>query len=180
MNVQPVPGFPGYFASVGGDVFSGWYQENINGKLKSVYANEPTTKLTPFTDAGYLFATLYRDHKYCKRPVHYWILLTFHGPRPFAKAVARHLDGNPLNNCSDNLAWGTQKENCEDAQRHGTLRFGARHTNAVLTEEMVSAARGIKGRAKRGQLEALAKTFGVLVTTLRHARNIKSTWKHVV
>lgn len=35
----------------------------------------------------------------------------FHGPAPFQKAVAMHLDDNPANNVPGNLRWGTQKEN---------------------------------------------------------------------
>ena len=35
----------------------------------------------------------------------------FHGPRPFPKAVAIHIDEDPSNNAPVNLKWGTQKEN---------------------------------------------------------------------
>lgn len=35
----------------------------------------------------------------------------FHGPKPFPKAVAIHIDENPANNTPQNLRWGTQKEN---------------------------------------------------------------------
>lgn len=35
----------------------------------------------------------------------------FHGPPPFAEAVAMHLDEDSRNNKPENLAWGTQKEN---------------------------------------------------------------------
>ena len=35
----------------------------------------------------------------------------FNGPPPFEGAVCMHLDENSTNNRSDNLAWGTQKEN---------------------------------------------------------------------
>jgi hypothetical protein len=32
--------------------------------------------------------------------------------------VVRHLDDNPANNCVDNLAWGTQKDNMRDCADH--------------------------------------------------------------
>ena len=35
----------------------------------------------------------------------------FHGPKPFPKAVTIHLDEDPSNNVTENLKWGTQKEN---------------------------------------------------------------------
>jgi len=35
----------------------------------------------------------------------------FHGAPPFSGAVCMHLDEDRKNNCPDNLAWGTRKEN---------------------------------------------------------------------
>lgn len=43
-------------------------------------------------------------------------------PNPNNLPVVRHLDGNPTNNVVWNLAWGTAKDNYEDAVRHGTFR----------------------------------------------------------
>lgn len=51
--------------------------------------------------------------------VHVLIATAFHGPRPPGQEV-RHLDGDALNNCADNLAWGTKSENTLDQVRHGT------------------------------------------------------------
>lgn len=50
--------------------------------------------------------------------VHTLINAAFNGPKPFAKAVTRHLDGNPKNNSSYNLCWGTPVENMQDAIKH--------------------------------------------------------------
>lgn len=44
-------------------------------------------------------------------------------PNPDGLPVVRHLDGNPTNNVVWNLAWGTVKDNYEDAVRHGTARM---------------------------------------------------------
>lgn len=44
-------------------------------------------------------------------------------PNPDNLPVVRHLDGNPANNVVWNLAWGTAKDNWEDAVRHGTAHF---------------------------------------------------------
>ena len=41
-------------------------------------------------------------------------------PNPDNLPVVRHLDGDPTNNVVWNLAWGTVKDNWEDAVRHGT------------------------------------------------------------
>lgn len=44
-------------------------------------------------------------------------------PNPDNLPVVRHLDGNPTNNVVWNLAWGTYKDNWDDAVRHGTARM---------------------------------------------------------
>ena len=44
-------------------------------------------------------------------------------PRPFGCNVVRHLDGDPTNNCVENLAWGSQRDNVHDSIRDGTFRY---------------------------------------------------------
>lgn len=51
--------------------------------------------------------------------IHRLVAEAFHGPCP-VNQECRHLDGNPLNNVSSNLKWGTKKENAQDRMAHGT------------------------------------------------------------
>lgn len=98
------------------------------------------------------------------RSVHVVVCETYHGPRP-PGMVARHLDGNPLNNQASNLAWGTRAENAEDARRHGTLRHGETHWKAKLTRAEVDK---IKQALAEGVVTgaALAKQYGVSQQTI--------------
>lgn len=64
---------------------------------------------------GYLIVQLLRR----STPVHVVVAKTFHGPRPFAGAEVRHLNGDPVDNWVGNLAWGTHRENSLDTIRHG-------------------------------------------------------------
>ena len=57
-------------------------------------------------------------HKANGSCVHSLVALTFLGPRPDGYDV-RHLDGDPLNNRADNLAYGTRSENNIDVFRIG-------------------------------------------------------------
>jgi len=50
--------------------------------------------------------------------IHRLVLEAFGFPKPFEKAVVRHLDDNSENNNFDNLKWGTQKENILDYMKH--------------------------------------------------------------
>lgn len=65
--------------------------------------------------------------------VHTLVLNAFEGPRPDGY-VARHLNGNPLDNRRENLCWGTLEENMQDAIRHGTNR-NARKTHCKQGHE---------------------------------------------
>ena len=62
--------------------------------------------------------------------VHRLVAAAFLGPRPRGLEV-RHLDGDKLNNCVTNFAYGTQKENAADRERHGTTSRGESHSEAV-------------------------------------------------
>ena len=46
------------------------------------------------------------------------ILESFGQPKPFKKAVVRHLNDDPLDNRLKNLKWGTYKENTFDFMQH--------------------------------------------------------------
>lgn len=68
---------------------------------------------------GYLILGLTSSGKTHNIRVHVLVATAFYGLRPEGAEV-RHLDGNPLNNHSTNLAWGTRSENVLDAVAHGT------------------------------------------------------------
>jgi len=96
------------------------------------------------------------------------------GPRPFLGAVVRHLDGTPSNDAPDNLEWGTQQENIEDAQDHGTIASGEKNAWAKLTWKNV---REIRERIKAGATNvSLAKEFNVTQSTICDIRKGR-TWK---
>jgi hypothetical protein len=81
----------------------------------------------------------------------------------------RHLDGNPLNNCLTNLAWGTPAENKEDRKTHGT--WGWKLSEPIVREVYVLRLFG-------ETLGSLAKRFHTTPQTISHIFNGK-TWKHV-
>ena len=87
-----------------------------------------------------------------------------HGAPPPGQNVARHLDGNKLNNAPENLRWGTQAENCQDSIRHGTFPMGERSSRSKLTLADVDE---IKARRHAGEAgAALAAEFEVTQQTI--------------
>ena len=75
---------------------------------------------------GYPEVALCRDRtnpggKQLNTPVHRIEAAAFFGPRRDGMGV-RHLDGDSTNNALENLLYGTQQENMDDAIQHGTHR----------------------------------------------------------
>jgi hypothetical protein len=77
--------------------------------------------------------------------VHVLVAMKCLPPRPSLRHEVRHLDGDKTNRHASNLAWGTQKDNADDRERHG-------HTYHMTTEE--ARAKGVRsGEVRRGRLE---------------------------
>ena len=69
---------------------------------------------------------------------------TFVGERPKGLQI-RHLDGNPGNNYLSNLAYGTPKENGQDAVKHGTSLRGERNRKSKLISADIYLIRLLEG-----------------------------------
>jgi hypothetical protein len=65
------------------------------------------------------------------------VLETFVG-EPTPNQQVRHLNGDKRNNCLDNLAWGTAKENAADRESHGNTARGTRNGNSRLARQSLS------------------------------------------
>lgn len=109
------PGFPGYFASEDGRVFS---VRPWRG------STEPRELAGGVNARGYRQVILCVDGVRTVREVHAIIAATFHGPRP-AGLDTRHLDGDKTNNAASNLRYGTRSENELDKVRHRQMRRAA-------------------------------------------------------
>lgn len=89
-------------------------------------------------------------------PVHHLVALAFLGPCPEGCEV-RHLDGDPLNNRAENLAYGSRAQNILDVFRIG--RAWRKLTAAQALEIRERLARGERG-------VDLAREFGVTPSSI--------------
>jgi hypothetical protein len=105
--VKAIPGFPNYFATEDGRIWSRPRPSTKGGFLKM-----------PPDNNGYPLVTLHRDGKQYPTRVHVLVMLAFQGPCPEGLEV-RHLDGNPANSGLRNLRYGTGSENTLDTIAHG-------------------------------------------------------------
>ena len=166
---RAINGAPGYEVSSVGQVAT-W-------KPRNRMAKQPTErrllKPSPAGGAlGYLRVGLTVGGVKKDFSVHRLVTECFHGS-PEAGQVVRHLDGNKLNNCADNLTWGTQKENIQDSRDHGTWYHGERVHTSRLTERDV-----LEIRNSSATNAELAERFGVGADSIWNARTGR-TWKHL-
>lgn len=164
---QPIPGFPGYFVSRDGGVYS---HHRWSKDLRPV---KPVT-----TPKGYKVVNIFRDGKRQIVRVHVLVLTTFRGPCPPGHQC-RHRDGDPGNNRLGNLKWGTPRENGIDRIRHGTQRGGrplARGGN--LNQEIANQIRA--ARAAGGKQRDVAAQFDVSQATVWNIVNGRCWVRHGV
>lgn len=100
------------------------------------------------------------------------------GPRPSPVHHARHLCGKGHLGCfnAECLAWGTAKDNYDDAARHGTATIGERVGTSKLTEADVIEIRNSRGKETQ---VAIAARFGVSQSLISSIQT-NQWWKHVV
>lgn len=136
---KSIPDFDGYEVSNTGQVRSSYKHF---GKKGWGISDKPVKILKPHCDhRGYRSVNLRRDGKTYRRRIGNLVLLAFIGLKPDGMEVC-HNDGNPSDDCFDNLRYDTHKANIGDAIKHGTMRCdGERSNSAKLTNAQVKAIR---------------------------------------
>jgi len=146
-----ISGFPGYFACVDGHIYSAkpWrgsgFRRLAEGKNRD----------------GYRTVQLQLSGKSVTRPIHRIVCTTFKGP--MGGLEVRHLDGDKENNSSENLEWGTQKDNADDRERHGKTARGENNRGGGNKLTMAEA-KEIKAHLASGLTHKfIASKYGVSI-----------------
>ena len=116
--MKEITGFPTYYVTVDGTV----YRNKGNG-FKQI---KPQTHHN-----GYLRVQLYQGKKPIKKFVHRIVAETFLGHQEGLQV--NHIDGNKLNNSTDNLEWVTPSRNINHAIENGLKDFKSISTPVVAT-----------------------------------------------
>jgi hypothetical protein len=165
-DLTPIPGWPGYFADVEGDVWS----DRTGTLRKLAKTNGP---------GGIQQVALHRDGKQTTGRVSNLMLLTYVGPRP-PKHLARHIDNNPLNTRPANLKWATRSEIVQAQVGRGThnglRQKGEANRCAKLKVEDVLAIR--QARARGVTNAHLARQYGVSKSQVSNI-TMGHRWKHL-
>jgi len=101
----------------------------------------------------------------------------WNGPIPTGLQI-RHLDRTPSNNNIDNLALGTQRDNEDDKDRHGTRPMGSAHVNSKLNEQQVSECRTLW--LNGASLSELELRLPDLSRPGIHEAMVGNTWRDVL
>lgn len=126
--------------------------------------------------AGHKHVMLCVDGHYVTRKVHHLVAEAFLGPWPEGATVVRHLNDDPADNRSENLAYGTQADNIRDCMRNGNKPRGERHSGARLTRAQVTEIK--EGLRDGVQQKHFMEKFGVSQKTISDI-SVGKTWKHV-
>lgn len=133
--------------------YEGRYRVSSIGRIRG-----PSGKiLHPWFNKGYPYFHLGAGRK---RLVAWAVLAAFVGPRP-EDQVIRHLNGDRSDSRVENLAYGTQQENCQD-----TAMYCGINTQRLSPSDVAE----IKNRRRNGESRrALAKEYQVDESTIWRA-----------
>ena len=185
---RPVPGFPGYHATVDGRVWSAPRIVESNGGPQPVKGG-----IRVGSDQGKALQVVVgsrSDGTRTSKNIGALVLLAFGFTQPVGTEVA-HWDGDYRNNFLGNVRWATHRENLADRERHGTmprgerngmvrnpgLMAGERNPAAKLTRAEVEAIRNAP--YGYGRRKALSEKYGVSYQTI-HKIKTGEGWKNGV
>jgi thymidylate synthase ThyX len=110
---KPVPG-----------LWSDYYQVSSQGRVKRVVPGKGARSFgrckKPTMTAGHFVVSLNRPGTQEVHFIHKLMLEAFIGPPPEGQEYTLHKNGNNLDNCLENLRWGSQAENSADRVRDGS------------------------------------------------------------
>lgn len=133
------------------------YEVSNFGRVRHV--NGRVRKLTLNKKRGYLCVCLHANGTNKTFYVHRLVVLAFLGTPPSDMHEVRHIDGNSVNNKTENLAWGTKLENAADKRKHNTTAIGDKNGSAIIPDWGVKHVFALR---KRGWAQwQIARVFRV-------------------
>lgn len=149
---------------------------NVRRDKKSRGAQSGKMLKTTLSNSGYFFVGLYNGIIYSRHHyVHKLVCQAFIGYGLEGYDI-NHIDGNKINNRSDNLEYLTRSENQKHSFKIGLNKKGEDHHSCKLTEKDVLKIRNL------GQLGIsyinISKKFKVAQSNI-HFIIKRKTWKHI-
>jgi len=127
---------------------------------------------------GYMTVTLYPEKIYIKAKVHRLVAEAFCGGKTNNKSLALHKDGNMLFNHSQNLYWGTAKDNKADSIKHGTNKADWTWKTAPTRILQPRNVKRIRKLLIKKTTSEIAKLYNVHYKTIYDIK-VGKTWNHI-
>lgn len=168
--------------------FEGCYQVSNFGNVRSFLTGhkgfkrkEPVIRSLSLTHDGYQKVRLLANGLDITMRIHRLVAEMF-VPNPCGKETVNHIDGNKLNNQSDNLEWADRHEQLDHAYKMGLKRAdrGCDNVHSKLTPEQVTAIRAEYRKGSRqfssvrlGEKYGVSHRVILLIVNGKSYRNIK-------
>lgn len=150
--------------------YEGLYQVSNFGRVKSFQRKMPRIIKPSLDSGGYIKVILCKDGTSKNHNIHVLVARAF-VENLDNKPQVNHLNGDKLDNRSNNLEWVTDSENKYHSYRTGLRKEpkGENHHQAKLTNAEADYCRKVyKFRDKEFSMTALAKKFGVCRQAIEH------------
>lgn len=162
MNMKPIPGYPSYFATADGHVYS--------EKSDRILAEREQRQ-------GYKRVNLSIEGKLYTREVHQLVMEAWKSEGSTGTRVL-HGPGGIHDNRPENLRYGTHYENIQDKKRDGTDPTGSRNPFAKMDESKVRELRENWAEGLWSSHREAAESFGVSRSTIGAILR-RGAWTHV-
>lgn len=133
--------------------YVGLYQVSDKGRVKSFprkFTHKEEVIILPnISDRGYALVTLCKNGKTKHFQVHRLVAEAFID-NPDNKPQVNHIDGNPLNNCKENLEWVTAQENIR--HKYDVLKYISPTRKAIRCVETGKIYESISAAADENSL----------------------------
>ncbi len=162
-QLLPITGFPGYFASKEGNIYSAWTNNGIKeGKRHKISPRKWKN--------GYVgLQVRVANQTYLNTSIHRLICIAFHGVPLLGQEVS-HINGKRDDNRANNLMWESRSDNHKRKIAHGTTDRGSKNSRASLTHEQVKVIKRMLVN-KQYTHQEIATQYGVSRGTISKINN---------
>lgn len=179
IEIRPVKGFEGrYKVTEHGKIIS--EERDVvstfpDGKTVTFHIKERVLK-TRKDKGGYEKVCLSKENKVSLLSVHRVVAEAFLPPPLPGQTLVRHKKGDPSLNGKNDVEWGCQRENGQDAINHGTTLRGEKNVNTKLTAALVFYIRSevANGRVQRDLASELRVTAANINAVVK-----RKTWYYL-
>lgn len=175
--IKPINGYPGYYVSNLGNVYSEWIQIYKKGRRGAIgMRTDFKKKLKEIRSSSRSIVGLNKNGKKKVFRIHRLVLEAFVGKRPKNMEACHFPDAYTGNNRLDNLRWDTKKANYADRIKSGNDNSGERNGSSILkTKDVIKILELRKNNLK---IKKIALLFNMSYMTIYNICNNKS-WRHI-